>query len=200
RSVDDARNDLNNERGQTKVLRQENDRLDVELTALKRDHSGYSALRNELEAEIARAREAAAESQRAHAETQTQLGLERNTVSELRRASEKAAEQLAALGRREADARNSHEHITRVYDETVAELRREREAYAELRQSHKKLQEQANAGQSVTVEFERAQAEVEQRLVVEQHNVSDLKRQLAALQERYDADHSRHAESDLQVH
>jgi len=203
RSIDDARNDLNNERSQTKALRQENDRLDVELSALKRDHSEYSSQRNQLEAEIARAREATVESQRAHAETQAQLALERNTLSELRRASEKTAEQLAALGRREADARNSHEHITRVYDETVAELRREREAYAELRQSHKNLQEQASAGQSVTAEFERVQAEVQQRLAAEQHTVSDLRRQLAALQERYDADHSavakqRHAESNLQ--
>src|SRR5262245_1298089 len=203
RAVDDARNDLNNERGQTKVLRQENDRLDVELSALKRDHAEYSSLRDQLEVAIARAREATVESQRAHAETQAQLALERNAVSELRRGSEKAAEQFAALGRREADARNSHEHITRVYDETVAELRREREAYAELRQSHKKLQEQASAGQSVTAEFERAHAEVQQRLAAEQHTVSDLRRQLTALQERYDADHSavaqqRHAESDLQ--
>ena len=58
-------------------------------------------------------------------------------------AQRKAAEQLATLGRRESEARNSHEHITKVYDETVAELR---ERARGLRRAAAIAQEAAGAG------------------------------------------------------
>src|SRR5262249_45434828 len=138
RAIDDVRNELVSERGLTKSLRQELDHLDNQTRGLKDEQSEASSVREELQAEIERARGALAESQRAHTETQKQLAAERNSVAELRRGSDRADEQLSALSRRESEARNSHEHITKVYDETVAELQHERDAYAELRLAYKK--------------------------------------------------------------
>jgi len=203
-AAEEARSELTAERAASKNLRQEVDRLDTEFRALQQEHAEFRSVRERLEGEIARGRDAVAESQRAHAETQTQLALERNAVSELRRAAEKTADQLSVLGRREAEARNGHEHITKAYDETVSELRRERESYAQLREAHKSLQTRVDADQSVNADGERVLADLRQRLEAEQATVAELRRQQASLQERFEteraasADRS-HAEAELKA-
>jgi myosin heavy subunit len=187
RAFEDVKGDLNTERGLTKQLRQELDRAEDQLRAIKDEHSDASSLRQRLEKELARVREV-------HEETESQLTRERNTVSELRRASEKAAEQLTVLGRRESDARSAHEQITKVYDETVAELRHERDAYAELRNAYAKVQSQVEANKSAGAEVERVREALQQRLSAEQATAADLKRSLASLQEQFDAERENTAE------
>jgi chromosome segregation ATPase len=150
RALTNAQSALRGEQTKTAELAEARDRAQQQVITLEQALGDRTAA-------LQAAGETAARQEREHADTRSLLAAEQSTIDDLRATASRAAEQLTALGRSEAVAREAHAEL-------LGELERERAALNALGESHAELQRRDNDAWATIADLRRTVAHTEAQM------------------------------------